>query len=121
ATRLEDIAHYAAEQERLMGHWNRILPGRFLALRHEAVVADLEGSLRRVLDFCGLDWETRCLDFRNDPRPVATMSAVQVRSAPGALPLRARSYAARLIALGPGQDRPQAELPASTMYTPPEQ
>lgn len=126
ATRLEDIAHYAAQQERLMRHWRRILPGRFLALRHEEVVADIEESLRRVLDFCGLDWEARCLDFRDNPRPVATMSAVQVRAAPGALPLRARRYAARLkplLAAGsaPGRDRPQAELPASTMYTPPEQ
>lgn len=120
ATRLEDIAHYAAQQGRLIGHWSRILSGRFLALRHEEVVADIEGSLRRVLDFCGLDWEARCLDFRDDPRPVATMSAVQVRAAPGALALRARRYAAHLgplLASGsvPARDSPQAELPASTM------
>lgn len=99
ATRLEDIAHYAAEHARLMAHWEATLPARFLALRHEEILADFAGSLRRVLGFCGLDWEPGCLDFARSPRPVATMSAVQVRSAPGSQPRRAARYAAELAPL----------------------
>lgn len=64
----------------LMDHWRRVLPpGRMLDVRYEDVVADLEGQTRRMLAYCGLDWDERCLDFHNTQRPVFTASSIQVR------------------------------------------
>jgi hypothetical protein len=50
-----------------------------LEVRYEDVVGDLEGAARRLLDFCGLDWDPACLAFHVTERPVRTASAAQVR------------------------------------------
>jgi hypothetical protein len=62
-----------------MDHWDEVLPGKILRMQHEQVVADLEGSVRRLLDFCGLDFEPACLEFYKNERSVRTASSEQVR------------------------------------------
>lgn len=76
---IEDIARYYRTYVELMAHWNAALPGRILKVQHEDVVADLETSVRRLLDFCGLDFEAACLDFHKNARSVRTASSEQVR------------------------------------------
>ncbi|HEY2178413.1 MAG TPA: sulfotransferase, partial [Caulobacteraceae bacterium] len=63
----------------LMEHWNAILPGKILTVRHEEVIDDLEGSVRRLLAHCGLEFESACLDFHLNRRSVRTPSSEQVR------------------------------------------
>jgi len=64
----------------VMAHWHRVLPGgRILDVRYEDVVADLETQARRIIAYCGLDWDPRCLAFHQTERPVRTASKVQVR------------------------------------------
>ncbi len=62
-----------------MEHWNAVLPGKVLRMQHEDVVADLEGSVRRLLEFCGLDFEPACVEFHKTERSVRTASSEQVR------------------------------------------
>lgn len=63
-----------------MAHWRRILPqGRMLEIDYEAIVGDLESSVRRLLDHCGLGWDERCLRFHETRRAVFTQSQAQVR------------------------------------------
>src|SRR5262249_27033288 len=76
---VEDIARYYRTYLDLMAHWDRSLPGRVLRVHHEDVVADLEGSVRRLLDFCGLPFEPACLAFHEPQRAVRTPSSEQVR------------------------------------------
>jgi tetratricopeptide (TPR) repeat protein len=76
---LEDIARYYRAYIELMTHWNAVLPGKILCMQHEEVVRDLEGSVRRILEFCELDFEPRCLDFHRTERSVRTASSEQVR------------------------------------------
>ena len=76
---LEEVGHYYRNYVALMDHWDRALPGKVLRVRHEDVVADLEGSVRRMLDFCGLPFEPACLEFHKTERSVRTVSAEQVR------------------------------------------
>lgn len=76
---LEDIARYYRTYLDLMRHWDMILPGRILRMYHEDVVEDLEGSVRRLLDFCGLDFEPQCVAFHETKRSVRTASSEQVR------------------------------------------
>jgi tetratricopeptide (TPR) repeat protein len=76
---IEDIARYYAIYERLMRHWDTALPGKVLRIEHEDVVDDLEGNVRRILDFCGLDFEPACLEYYKTERSVRTASSEQVR------------------------------------------
>jgi hypothetical protein len=63
----------------LMAHWDSALPGRILRVQHEDVVDDLETQVRRVLDFCELDFEPACIEFHKNRRTVHTASSEQVR------------------------------------------
>jgi tetratricopeptide (TPR) repeat protein len=76
---LEDIGRYYRSYVALMDHWDAVLPGRVLRVQHEAVVADLEGNVRRLLEFCGLDFEPQCVEFYKTERSVRTASSEQVR------------------------------------------
>jgi tetratricopeptide (TPR) repeat protein len=75
-----DIARYYVLFDRLMAHWSDVLPGnRFMSLRYEDLVSDQEAQTRRLLKFCGLDWDARCLDFQNNAAGLMTASILQVR------------------------------------------
>ncbi|HEX5047243.1 MAG TPA: sulfotransferase [Gammaproteobacteria bacterium] len=77
---LRDLGRYYAAFDRLMAHWERTLRGAMLRVQYEDLVQDPEAETRRLLDFCGLPWEARCLRFHENSAPVATASAVQVRA-----------------------------------------
>ncbi len=76
---LADLAAYYLAYRRLMAHWREVLPLPILELRYENVIADLEGEARRLVEFCGLEWDEACLAFHENARPVHTASNVQVR------------------------------------------
>jgi hypothetical protein len=76
---LELIGAYYRDYVRLMDHWDDVLPGHVLRVQHEDVVDDLETQVRRILDFCGLPFETQCLEFHKSDRSVRTPSSEQVR------------------------------------------
>jgi len=76
---IEDIARYYRTYLDLMQHWDDVLPGRVLRVQHEDVVDDLEGSVRRILDHCGLPFEEACIEFHKSKRSVRTPSSEQVR------------------------------------------
>jgi predicted Zn-dependent protease len=76
---IDDISRYYRTYLELMAHWNAVLPGRILRVHHEDVVDDLEGSVRRILEYCGLPFEPGCVDFHKTERSVRTPSSEQVR------------------------------------------
>jgi hypothetical protein len=76
---LEDIGRYYRTYVELMQHWDEALPGQVLRMQHEDVVEDLEGSVRRMLEFCALRFEPACLEFWKTERHVRTASSEQVR------------------------------------------
>jgi tetratricopeptide (TPR) repeat protein len=76
---LEDLGNYYRWYVEVMQHWDRVLPGKVLRVQHEQVVEDLETNVRRILDFCGLEFEPACLQFYNTERRVHTVSSEQVR------------------------------------------
>jgi tetratricopeptide (TPR) repeat protein len=76
---VEDIARYYRTYLELMRHWDGVLPGRVLRVHHEDVVQDLEGNVRRILEFCGLEFEPGCVEFHQTVRSVRTASSEQVR------------------------------------------
>ena len=76
---IDDIARYYRNYLELMRHWDAVLPGRILRVQHEDVVADLVGSVQRMLDHCGLAFEPACVEFHKTERSVRTPSSEQVR------------------------------------------
>lgn len=77
---LGELARYYRRYEELMAHWRAVLPsGVMIDVAYEDVVEDLEGQARRLIEFCGLAWDDRCLSFHQNRRTVKTASAVQVR------------------------------------------
>lgn len=76
---LVDTGRYYREYVTLMAHWDAVLPGRVLRVQHEDVLDDLEGQVRRMLDFLGLPFEEPCLRFFETERAVRTPSSEQVR------------------------------------------
>lgn len=76
---LGDIARYYVAYRRLMAHWDAVMPGVIHHVAYESLVTDQAGETRRLLDFCGLDWQEGCLDFHHNAAATTTASASQIR------------------------------------------
>jgi tetratricopeptide (TPR) repeat protein len=77
--RQSDLGRYYNLYADLMAHWDALLGDRILQLDYEALITDTEHEIRRMLDFCELEFEPACLEFHQTRRAVATASAAQVR------------------------------------------
>ena len=62
-----------------MEYWHQVIPDFILDVHYEKVVNDLEVEVKRILDFCGLNFEENCLRFHETERAVKTASSEQVR------------------------------------------
>lgn len=76
---LTEIGRYYADYVDLMDHWDRVLPGKVLRVKHEDVLDDLEGQTRRMLGYLELPFEEAGLDFHKSERAVRSASSEQVR------------------------------------------
>lgn len=79
ATDLRHIGVALRQHERLMSHWRQVLDLRWLDVRYEQLVEDGDAQIRRIVEFCGLPWDDRCLRFWETGRVVLTPSYDQVR------------------------------------------
>ena len=80
AYELGELGRYYRAYARLMEHWRSVLPSRvMLEVQYEDVVADLDLQARRIVAFCGLEWDDACLSYYRTRRPVRTASVAQVR------------------------------------------
>jgi tetratricopeptide (TPR) repeat protein len=79
---LAELGRYYRAYQRMMAHWQAVLPpNTMLEVQYEELVADLEGQARRLLAYCGLEWDDACLAFHKTQRPIRTASVAQVRQA----------------------------------------
>jgi hypothetical protein len=76
---LRDLGLYYREYQRLMTHWKAVLPLPVFELHYEEMTGNQEVISRQLIDFCGLEWDARCLRFHDAQRPVRTASILQVR------------------------------------------
>jgi predicted Zn-dependent protease len=76
---LADLGRYYRGYVELMAHVDRVLPGRVHRVFYESMIEDTEAEVRRLLEYCGLPYEERCLKFYENERAVRTASSEQVR------------------------------------------
>ncbi len=76
---LEDIGRYIRAKDRLMDHWEAVLPGKIISVHYENLVASQEEESRKLVSALGLEWHPDCLAFHKNNSPSATASAAQVR------------------------------------------
>jgi Sulfotransferase family len=77
---LRELGRYYRAYAGLMDHWHAVLPADLiLDVRYEELVSDFESQARRIIAYCGLEWDDACLAFHEMRRPVKTASLVQVR------------------------------------------
>ena len=76
---LLDTGRYYVSFDALARRWREALDDGYTEVQYEEVVEHTEREARRLVDFCGLEWDPACLEFQNNTAPVATASAVQVR------------------------------------------
>jgi Tfp pilus assembly protein PilF len=76
---LAEIAQYYVAYRKLMDHWSAVMPGAVYSLNYENLVADQINETRKLLEFCGLDWQDACAEFHRNPSATTTASASQVR------------------------------------------
>jgi hypothetical protein len=74
------LGRYCRAYQTLMEHWRNLLPKEvMLEVDYEEVVDNLEQEARRIVRYCGLEWDDACMAFYWNRRPVLTASVIQVR------------------------------------------
>jgi tetratricopeptide (TPR) repeat protein len=115
---LVELGEHYLQYQRLMDHWHDVLPGTVLDVQYEAVVTDLEGQVRRILEYCELGWEESCLRFHDTSRPVKSASSEQVRRPIYSSSVNSwRHYEPHLVALIEVLEPLLAKLPESDRPT----
>jgi tetratricopeptide (TPR) repeat protein len=77
---LAELGRYIRAYEELMEHWRQVLPeGAMIEVQYEELVGNLETEAKRIVEYCGLEWDSACLSFHKTKRPVRTASVIQVR------------------------------------------
>ncbi len=115
ANDLDNLAHYYREYLRITDHWRAVLPATaLLEMPYEALTRDPEGWTRRLLDFIGLPWDPKCLEFHDTDRVVITASKWQARQKIHAASSgRWRHYEKYLGSLQPLLNHPAQRRPAA--------
>jgi tetratricopeptide (TPR) repeat protein len=76
---LQELGQYYLAYQKLMQHWQSSLPGRILDVSYEKLVTNQEEESRRIISFCGMEWQDACLNFHKNRAPSMTASLSQVR------------------------------------------
>lgn len=75
----EHLRERIKQYQRIMDHWHKVIPDRFIEMNYEDLVANQEEESKRLIDYIGLDWDESCLKFYDSDRLVRTASITQVR------------------------------------------
>ena len=76
---LTELGQYYLDYQRIMSHWQKLFPGEIFTVQYEELVMEQEKVSKQLIDYLGLEWDEKCLDFHNNERDVRTISNMQVR------------------------------------------
>jgi len=75
----EHISHRIKQYQRIMQHWRKVLPDRFIETSYEQLVNNQKQESVRLIEYIGLNWDENCLKFYESDRLIRTASITQVR------------------------------------------
>ncbi len=76
---LADLGFFYRQYQRLLAHWRKVLDLAIFEIHYEDLVREPQTYGRAMVEFCGLKWDKRCLEFYKSERLAATASFQQVR------------------------------------------
>ena len=76
---MTELGQYYLDYQRLMSHWQSLFPGEIFTVRYEELVVEQEKVSKQLIDYLGLEWDEKCLDFHQNERNVMSPSNMQVR------------------------------------------
>jgi tetratricopeptide (TPR) repeat protein len=76
----KDLGTYYNLYSDLMKFWNEIFPNGFLEVPYESLIKDKDTQIKKIINYCDLDWEEQCLSFNKNKNPIKTVSLAQARS-----------------------------------------
>lgn len=76
---LTELAQYYIAHHNLMAHWRKVIPGVIYDISYERVIADVASEAKELINYCGLTWQSECINFQNNKAASTTASASQVR------------------------------------------
>lgn len=79
ASHEDHLVQRIKQYERIMNHWHKVIPDRFIEMNYEDLVANQEDESKRLIEYIGLEWDEDCLRFFESDRIVRTASITQVR------------------------------------------
>ena len=77
---LDEIVTYYNLYSDLMNYWDNLFPDFIYNIKYENLISDTENETRKLLTFCDLQWDDKCLDFQTNKRAIKTASDVQARN-----------------------------------------
>ena len=118
ANSLSDVGHFYGQHSRITAHWSKILGANMAFIQYEELVVNFESELKRLVDFCGLEWDPNCLDYYKEERAVITFSATQVRKPPSVEHLDSTSpYLGYLTPLATSLEQAGVDLKTGALIT----
>jgi len=75
----EDLVKYYNEYRKLMTFWNSKYQNTIFNVQYENLIKNNQDEIKRIIDFCELNWEENCLNFHKNKTPIKTMSTAQAR------------------------------------------
>ncbi len=76
---LTELGQYYLQYQRLMSHWDNLFPGEIFTVQYEDLVLDQERVSKQLIEYVGLEWDEKCIDFQDNERNVLSPSNMQVR------------------------------------------
>lgn len=76
---IQHLGEYYIQYVRLIQHWKNTINLSILEVQYEDLVANQEDVSKKIIDFCGLEWDQNCLQFHKSNRIVLTASSDQVK------------------------------------------
>ena len=75
----KDLATYYNLYSDLMKFWKELFPQGFLDVQYESLIKDQNSEIKKIINYCNLEWEEQCLSFDKNKNPIKTVSLSQAR------------------------------------------
>tara|TARA_B100001057_G_C22807514_1_gene934082 strand:- start:119 stop:1651 length:1533 start_codon:yes stop_codon:yes gene_type:complete len=75
----DEIVNFYNFYVSLIKFWDHKFPGEMYNIKYENVLSDPKNEIKKLINFCDLDWDENCLKFQKNKNPVNTASNLQVR------------------------------------------